>query len=96
MADYSKYSIYAETIQRDGFLQSFNHTVNVLPDATDYEVVIDRRHHNRPDLFAMDNYGAPALWWIIPMLNNFSDLVFDFSEGKVIKIMTQKRFHTFK
>ncbi len=96
MANYSKYSLYSETIQRDGFLLSFKDVVSVDPDPTDYEVVIDARHHNRPDLFAMDTYGAPGLWWIIPMLNNFSDLVFDFSQGTVIKIMTQQRFHKFK
>ena len=95
MATYSKYSMYSGTIQKDGLLGVYQ-DIPITKHSSDYVMKVPPRYHNRPDLLAMDLYGAPGLWWIIPRLNDFSDLVFDMYEGREINIMTLQRFQTFK
>lgn len=95
MAQYSNASMYADTQQKSGFL---SHYVNipVVSSPTDYDFEVLPIYNNRPDRLAYDLYGSPGLWWVIPRLNQFSDLVFDLKEGMTIKVMTAERMMQYR
>lgn len=41
---------------------------------------------NRPDLMALDLYGDPDLWMVIPLRNTLQDPIFDLTLGRELVV----------
>lgn len=76
-----------DTPVKDFYLDLWNADgVDILPNINDREYVIETMYHERPDLFAFNQYGNAKLWWVLPIRNKdiLIDPISDFSAGTKI------------
>ncbi len=80
-------SPYYTTPVRDFYLDLWN-AREIPPSSADELLIIQPKHHLRPDLLAYDIYGTPRLWWVFAMRNKdiLVDPVEDFVAGTTIFI----------
>jgi len=77
--------VYTNTPTSKGFLGYYVHKVVPKRDS-DTVITIDQKYEHAPDLMALDLYGDPSLWWIIPQRNGMQDPIYDFIAGASIII----------
>ena len=60
---------------------------------TDEKFLITKKYANRPDLVANDKVGTSELWWVLALSNLeiIKDPLTDFTEGKVIRLISRDR-----
>jgi hypothetical protein len=96
MAQYSKYSPYAETQQNRSYLELIK--IRPVPsEADDFEYTIESQYRHRPDLLANDLYGNSKLWWVFVQRNMsiIKDPIYDFEPGVKIKIPKKSNLQRF-
>lgn len=96
---YSKYSVfYNVPVKYQAGLNylDFNIMRNFRPDVSDTEFTITQKYHLRPDLLSNELYGSPELCHIFALRNpdQLSDLIYDFTAGKVIMVPSVARVRT--
>lgn len=87
-------SYYTDTPVRDFYLDIWvADNVDVLPDITDEEYIIESKYKERPDLLAAERYGSPNLWWVLPIRNKdvLIDPIADFQPGLTIWLPSSSR-----
>lgn len=91
MATYPNTSPWFKTKQNLMYLEPMEYRPIVI-DPNDKEYVIEQKYTYRPDLLSFDLYGTPKLWWIIIQrnLDVIQDPIYDFVQGKRIKIPSSK------
>lgn len=83
--DYPKNSPYGATPQASWFIGRYVHR-RIPANAGDRTIVLEARHHLRPDLLAQEKYGSPAYWWVFCVRNTriLRDPIWDFTAGTEI------------
>ena len=87
MANYNKYSPYADTPSNSQYLELL--TIRPIPaESDDFIYTIENQYENRPDLLSYDLYGTPKLWWVFLQRNMdvLKDPIYDFKPGTKIKL----------
>lgn len=66
---------------------------SVPPTTSDTLVTIAPQYEGRPDLFAYEVYGSPALWWVLVLRNMdvLIDPIEDFKAGVQIWVPSKDR-----
>ena len=87
-----EYSLYRNT-EYDSFYKSYYEPICIEKDSTDMFVVITNEYHLKPGKMAKDLYGSEKLCWIFSLFNrnNISDIIFDFTAGKIIRVPIKER-----
>jgi hypothetical protein len=85
MSVYNTDSMYRNTPTIDDKLDIFEPELNF---GNTYDMVIESKYHNRPDLLANDLYGNAKLWWVFAQLNQDTliDPILDFVNGLAIVV----------
>ena len=63
----------------------------VVEDASDELQVMPAAGVPRLDLISNDNYGTPALWWVLASVNNIVDPLVSVPSGTTIRVPTKSR-----
>ena len=52
------------------------------------DMIIQQKHHRRPDLLAHELYGNSKFWWVFALYNRneLRDPIWDFEQGMKIKV----------
>ena len=58
--------------------------VPLSKSTSDYNITLDAKYHNRPDLLAYDLYGKASLMWVILQYNSILDVTTEFVVGAEI------------
>ena len=92
MTKFDDNSIYKNS-NTDGFFLSYYEPINITKDSSDYYIEIPTKYDMKPGLLANDLYGDPHLLWVFSVMNRetINDPLFDFREGKIIRIPTKSR-----
>jgi len=95
MVKYNSTSPYAETLQRNGYLDLY-YPRTFPQNKDDLQYKIDVFYENRPDLLAHDLYGSAKLWWVFAVRNPdvLKDPIYDFTAGIIIRIPRQDDIST--
>jgi hypothetical protein len=83
----SSTGVYTTTPKINGFLDLLNYKKIPARDS-DYLIKLDEKYEHAPDLLALDLYGDPELWWIIPQRNGLQDPIFDLTKDRNLMIPT--------
>ena len=87
--EYKASSSYSNTSVNRKYLDLFQPVIE--QDELDQDqttMVIQPKHHKRPDLLAYDLYGNSRLWWIFVHYNRdtIKDPIMDFKSGTKIQV----------
>ena len=96
MAQYTKSSAYANTLQNNLYLELLE--IRPVPaEADDFKYVIENQYRHRPDLLAYDLYGNPKLWWVSVQRNMsvIKDPIYDFEPGTIIYLPKKSNLEKF-
>ena len=96
MAQYTKSSAYANTLQNNLYLELLE--IRPVPaEADDFKYVIENQYRHRPDLLAYDLYGNPKLWWVFVQRNMsvIKDPIYDFEPGTIIYLPKKSNLEKF-
>ena len=65
---------------------------DVIPQAlTDFNITLDAKYDQNPDLLSEDLYGTTKLEWLILQFNNIIDPWTEFRTGSTIRLMVKTR-----
>lgn len=89
---YNSKTPYATTPQ-DSFFLGYFQDRPIPADDTDIQILVESRHHNRPDVLAYDLYQNSAYSWVFMRMNMdlIKDPIRDLKEGMVIKVATLEK-----
>jgi len=94
MAQYNKNS-FLKNASNMSFYTGLNYMnlPAIEKSVTDEKFLITKKYANRPDLLANDKFGTPELWWVLALSNLeiIKDPLTDFTEGKVIRLISRDR-----
>lgn len=77
--------IYTSTPVKDGFLDHYVHKV-IPARESDTTITLEEKYENAPDLLALELYGDPNLWWVVPQRNGLQDPIFDLKTDTTLVI----------
>ena len=87
-------SFYKKT-KNDGFYLGLWEEISMPYDSSDYYMVIPTKYHLKPGSLAYELYGDSKLLWVFSVYNRdtINDILFDFTEGKIIRVPTKERLN---
>jgi len=77
--------IYRKTPSFNGYLGILVHTSIPIRES-DTTMILEEKYEHAPDLLALDLYGDPELWWVIPQRNGLEDPIFDMKRDTKLTI----------
>lgn len=83
-------SQYINTPVKDFYLDIWD-PIDIPESTSDEKIMIETKHHKRPDLLSFEVYGTPRLWWIFAVRNIdiLIDPIEDFVAGTIIFVPSE-------